>query len=396
MADSKSIIKELFESAGIQINGFDPWDIRVLDDRFYRRILQEKSLGLGESYMDGWWECDQVDEFILRLSEARLEDKVKDNIRLKTVFMKSRLFNHQTVFRALEVVQYHYNLDNNLFFSFLDPYKQYSCACFSGADTLSEAQVRKLDLISQKLHLKSTDHVLDIGSGWGGLAKYMAEHYGCRVTGINISREQIKYSHEDCHGLPVSFVECDYRKHEGQYDKIVSVGMFEHVGPKNYVHFIDMVKRCLKPKGIFLLHTIGSNATKANFDPWLEKYIFPNAILPSVRLIAKAVEDIFVVEDLHNLGPDYDRTLMAWYKNFTRAWPRLKHRYNERFRRMWDYYLLSCAGAFRARVMQVWQIVMTHQGALQPPCRFGYGTEDEALCNGNETEWNPKEHFFAS
>ncbi len=369
--ESKHLIEELLETAGIQVDGDHPWDIRVTDERFHDRVLRDKSLGLGESYMDGWWECDRIDQLIQRIIDARLDRKLKNNLRLTAALLTAKLVNRQSRSRSDEVAERHYNLGNDLFLSFLDPYKQYSCAFFDGSGDLDAAQRNKMALICKKLELKREDHVLDIGSGWGGLAKFMAEAYGCRVTGVNISDEQLRFAENDCRNLPAQFIHRDYRDLEGRYDKIVSVGMFEHVGRKNYDQFMESTYRCLKPGGIFLLHTIGSNESKVSCDPWVEKYIFPNGMLPSIRQIAEAIEGRFVMEDWHNFGPDYDRTLMAWHRNFTSAWPKLKERYGERFRRMWEFYLLSCAGAFRARSIQLWQIVLTHQGSRQPECRYG-------------------------
>ena len=371
MFDPKNTIKQLFDRAGVRVNGSNPWDIQINDNRFYGRILRDKSLGLGESYMDGWWECDRIDQFIQRILNAGLDKSVKSRLYHILVLVATILFNRQSKYRSHKVAKYHYNLDNNLFFAFLGSYKQYSCAFFNGVDDLDEAQHCKMELICRKLELKAADKVLDIGSGWGGLAKFMTKHYGCSVTGINISEEQICFAKNDCHGLPVSFVRSDYRDINETYDKIVSVGMFEHVGHKNYLKFMDVVHRCLKPQGIFLLHTIGNNKSRTYLDPWVEKYIFPNSLLPSLRQISKAVEGRFVIEDLHNLGPHYDKTLMAWHRNFMSAWKNLKANYTERFKRMWEYYLLSSAGAFRARSIQLWQIVMTHVGSSQPKCRYG-------------------------
>ena len=294
------------------------------------------------------------------------------------------LFNLQSLSRSRIVAERHYDLGNDLFQGFLDPYLQYSCAYFKDMhgcpDTqsddevghdLEQAQRAKMRLICQKLELKPGDRVLDIGCGWGGLARFMAEEYGCRVTGVNISKEQIAFGREFCAGLDVEIHEKDYRLLVDHFDKIVSVGMFEHVGPKNYQGFMRAAARCLKPDGLFLLHTIGSNSTSLNIDPWISTYIFPNGNLPSVAQIASASEKWFVTEDLHNFGPYYDRTLMSWLRNFRRAWPGLSNKYDERFRRMWEYYLQSCAGAFRARDIQLWQFVFSPIGREQPSCRIG-------------------------
>jgi cyclopropane-fatty-acyl-phospholipid synthase len=370
MSGPKRVVEELLGHAGVTVNGPNPWDIRVTDDRTYARVLQGGNLGLGESYMDGWWKCDRLDEFFNRIIRARLEHKVKGGLRLMVPVIQARLLNRQTKRLALDVAERHYNLGNDVFMSFLDPYVQYSCAYFAGTDDLERAQLNKLDLLCKKLALEKSDHVLDIGFGWGGFAKYAAENYGCTVTGVNISQEQVDFAADFCKGLPVNPRLCDYRDITGSYSKIVSVGMFEHVGPKNYRVFMDVVHRRLEDDGIFLLHTIGNNESELAGDPWISKYIFPHGKLPSIAQIGKAVEDLFVVEDLHNMGPHYEKTLMAWHERFQHAWPKLKEKHDDRFRRMWEYYLLSCAGSFRARNIQLWQIVFTKYGTPRPKCRF--------------------------
>lgn len=370
MGREKRVVEELLSLVGIAVNGPNPWDITVHDDRFYLRVLREKNLGLGESYMEGWWDCPDLSEFMYRILKGRLNEKVRENLRLLLAVVPALLFNRQSKSRAQQVAKRHYDLGNELFFSFLDPYNQYSCAYFNGTDDLNQAQVNKLDLICRKLGLSSEDHVLDIGCGWGGLGRYAAENYGSTVTGINISREQIQFAKEFCKELPVHILECDYREVRDRFDKIVSVGMFEHVGLKNYRTFMQDAHRCLKDDGIFLVHTIGNNASQRSSDPWIAKYIFPNGKLPSIAQISRAVEGLFVIEDLHNLGPHYEKTLMAWNDNFQQAWPRLENSYDHTFKRMWEYYLLSCAAAFRARHIQLWQFVLTKYGTTQPWCRY--------------------------
>lgn len=370
-------ITELAEQAGIRINGPDPWDIRVKDDRVYARVFRERNLGLGESYMDGWWECERLDEMAYRLLSSGLADKIRGNWRYLLRLLPAVLCNLQSRGRARVIADHHYDLGNDLFLSFLDPYNQYSCAYFDGTDDLDQAQVSKLALICGKLDLRPLDQVLDIGCGWGGFARYAAERYGCTVTGVNISQEQLRFARDFCTGLPVRFMDCDYRSITGIYDKIISVGMFEHVGCKNYRAFMQVARKCLKDQGLFLLHTIGANVSQKTCDPWVTKYIFPNGMLPGVAHIARAAEGLFVIEDWHNLGPHYDKTLMAWHDRFRKAWRRLEGTYGPRFKRMWDYYLLSCAGAFRARRIQVWQIVMTKEGSgrSQPVCRQDFSRE---------------------
>jgi len=370
MQANREMIGQLLSETGVRVNGPDPWDIQVRDERFYTRVLKEGSLGLGEAYMEGWWDCLRIDEFICRLLRGNLEEKIKGNLRSLFFCLSARIFNLQSPSRAGIIARKHYDLGNDLFFSFLDPDNQYSCAYFQGTDDLAEAQQKKLDLICRKIDLQRQDHLLDIGCGWGGLARYTADHYGCSVTAVNISEEQIRYARELCKNLPVKILREDYRQIQGSFDKIVSVGMFEHVGEKNYRTFMRVAHRCLKVGGIFLLHTIGGNTSRINCDPWINRYIFPNGMLPSIAQIGRAAEGLFVIEDIHNLGAHYEKTLMSWNDRFQKAWTRLAGRYDKIFKRMWEYYLLAYAGAFRARHIQVWQIVMTKTGAGQPLCRF--------------------------
>lgn len=380
---SAEIVTSLLSEAGIRVNGPNPWDLQVRNQQLFSRIWRQHSLGLGESYIDGWWDCERADQFIDRLLHGNIQARIRGNLALLLQVLPSLLLNLQTKARARIVADHHYNLGNDLFAAFLDPYMQYSCAFFDGTDDLEQAQLRKLDMICTKLDLAPGDHLLDIGCGWGGLARYAAERHGCKVTGVNISREQLAFGRESCKGLPVELVDSDYRDIEGRFDKIVSVGMFEHVGARNYATYLDVVHRCLKPDGIFLLHTIGSNTSrKGGNEAWLSKYIFPNSMLPSAAQIAKAAEGRFVIEDWHNFGPHYDKTLMAWHERFQAAWPGLKGpRYDERFKRMWDYYLLCCAAAFRSRQTQLWQVVMTSAGSGRPQprgCRTAPGAPGDA------------------
>ncbi len=368
----KKMIETVLDKAGIRLNGDQAWDVRVYDERLYDRVLCEKSLGFGEAYMDGWWDCERIDQLISRLLQAKATQHLGANIRQVRDAALWCLCNMQSLSRSRVVAQQHYDLGNDLFEAFLDPYMQYSCAFFDQTDDLNQAQENKLELICRKLGLTPEDHLLDIGCGWGGLARYAAEHYGCKVTGITISDEQLQLCREKGQDLPIRFKKQDYRTIEGQFSKIVSVGMFEHVGYKNYQTFFEVAHRCLKPDGTMLLHTIGSNTSKRNgTDAWLDKYIFPNSMLPSMAQMTAALEGRFVLEDVHNIGPHYEKTLLAWNENFQQAWPDLAKKYDERFKRMWEYYLLSCAATFRARQTQLWQLVLTPPRTPQPHCRVG-------------------------
>jgi cyclopropane-fatty-acyl-phospholipid synthase len=358
----KAVVESLLLQADIRINGDRPHDIKVHHPQLYSRIMQEGSLGLGESYMDGWWDCERLDIFFYKILRAKLDKKLPNNFKNIIRLAIARFRNFQSKKRAWMVGEEHYDLGNDLFSLMLDPYMQYSCAYWKDADYLEQAQEHKLDLICRKLDLKAGMKVLDIGCGWGGLAEYMAKNYQVSVTGITISKEQQKLAQERCKDLDVKILLTDYRDIEDEFDRVVSIGMFEHVGPKNYETYFKVVRKNLKPDGLFLLHTIGSNSTMLNADAWTSKYIFPNGCLPSVENIAHHSSGKFVMEDWHNFGADYDLTLSAWHKRFIEIWPQIESNYSLRFKRMFSYYLNACAGAFRARDLQLWQIVFSPEG----------------------------------
>jgi cyclopropane-fatty-acyl-phospholipid synthase len=370
MKKSESIVRKLLESADIQVNGERPWDIQVHDQGFFDRILRDASLGLGEAYMDGWWDCDSIDAFIDRILRANLREEVENNLRLAWHVLKAKLVNRQSRIKSLEVAEQHYDLGNDLYRAMLDKRLNYTCAYWKNADNLDQAQENKLEMVCQKIGIYPGMHILELGCGWGSFAKYAAEKHGAHVVGINISKEQVRLGRELCRGLPVDLRLQDYREVEGQYDAVISIGVMEHVGHKNYHTYFKVVDRCLKEDGIAFVHTIGSNRSITTGEPWTDKYIFPNGVLPSITQLGKAFEGLFVMEDWHNIGPHYDPTLMAWHANFNRSWPELKEKYGDRFKRMWDYYLLSSAGGFRSRSQQLWQIVFTRIGTTQPLCRI--------------------------
>lgn len=368
MQTGEQTIRKLLALADIEVNGPNPWDIQVTDSRFYDRVLRDSSLGLGEAFMDGWWHCQAVDELVARMIRANLEEKVLGNWKLGLSVLWSRWFNLQSRRRAVQVADVHYNLDNELYGYMLGPTMSYTCAYFKGTDSLDIAQHQKHDLICRKLGLREQETVLEMGCGWGGFAEFAAHHYGVNMTSLNISKEQVRYATERCQKLPVEIVLADYREpakynpSQRLFDKAVSIGMCEHVGPKNYRHWLELVHRQLKPGGLFLLHTIGGNVSTTTCEPWTRKYIFPNGVLPSIQQLSSAMEGLFVMEDWHNFGAYYDLTLMGWHANFVAHWDKLKDRYDDRFYRMWTYYLLSCAGMFRARGANLWQIVLSKGG----------------------------------
>ncbi len=361
----RELAAALLAEADVRIDGGRPWDLQVRHPDVLSRILARGSLGLGESYMDGWWDCEQVDEFISRVLRAQLHRRVGHPGEL-VALLKAKLVNLQSTTRSWQVGREHYDLGNDLYERMLDPTMAYSCGYWAAAGTLEQAQEAKLDLICRKLGLQPGMRLLDIGCGWGSLMRFAAKHYGVECIGLTVSKEQAKWGAEKAAGLPVRFELTDYRlfNPDGseRFDRIASVGMFEHVGQKNYRGYFAVARRSLKEDGLFLLHSIGKNESGGAIDPWINKYIFPNGSLPSMQEIAAASERDFIIEDWHSFGADYDRTLMAWHARFEAAWPDLLPRYGPRFYRMWRYYLLCCAGTFRARDNQLWQVVLSPRG----------------------------------
>ncbi|MDT9546833.1 MAG: cyclopropane fatty acyl phospholipid synthase [Chlorobium phaeovibrioides] len=354
-------LQHLLATAGVTIDGPEPWDISIHDKRFYRRVLTEGHLGVGESYMDGWWDCPSLDEFFYMVLRAGLEEKVSGVPRMLNA-LAGRLVNLQGIHRARKVGKAHYDIGNDLYRIMLDRRMMYSCGYWHNAETLEEAQEQKLRLVFSKLQLEAGMKVLDIGCGWGGAARFAAEEYGAEVTGITISKEQAHWAEAHCKGQAVNIRLEDYRKTSGKYDRIYSIGMFEHVGYKNYRRFFRTVRQHLNADGLFLLHTIGSNRSDTNTDPWTTRYIFPNSMLPSARQITAAAEGLMVLEDWHSFGHDYFHTLKAWHANVEKNSDYIEKHYGKRFMRMWRYYLLSSAGSFRGRNVQLWQILFSPKG----------------------------------
>lgn len=362
MSKARLVIEAIAAKIDVRLDGKRPEDIIVHDERLFDRIIKDGSLGFGEAYMDGWWDCKALDKFFNKVFRAHVDKEVTKDKGLVFSLFLTKFFNFQTKKRAYQVADAHYNLGNDLYFKMLDKNMAYSCGYWEGTKSLDTAQAQKLDLICRKIGLKKGMKVLDIGCGWGSMAKFAAEKYGVEVVGVTISKEQQKYGMERCKGLPVDLRLQDYRDVAEKFDRIISIGMFEHVGHKNYREYFEVVNRCLKDDGLFCLHTIGQDDSVTSADPWVHKYIFPNGMVPSIQQVGKASENLFVMEDWHNFGQYYDITLMAWWDKFKKAWPELKVNYDERFYRMWEYYLKVFAGNFRARNLQLWQIVYSKNG----------------------------------
>jgi cyclopropane-fatty-acyl-phospholipid synthase len=363
-------VRELFELAGITIGGTQPGDIRVHDPRFYARVIRDASIGFGEAYMEEWWETDALDVTIDKIMRANLKQKITGSWRMRALTAKAVLLNLQAKTRSGASVEAHYDIGNDLYTRMLDERMVYTCGYWKNAKTLTEAQEAKLDLVCRKAGLQPGMRVLDMGCGWGGLASWAAEKYGCTVLGVTLSKDQVLLGNQLWKHLPVELRLCDYRDVEGTFDRVLSVGMMEHVGPKNHRDMMETIHRVLAPEGVAVIHTIANNRSLRHGTPFIEKYIFPNAVAPSLAQIGRAVESLFVVEDLHNIGPDYDPTLMAWWDNFDRTYSEISARYDRKFYLMWKFYLLAAAGASRSRDGQLYQFVLTKTGREQPDCRM--------------------------
>ena len=362
MKKERKIIESLLEDAGITINGNHTYDLQIHNEDFYNRVLLQGSLGLGESYIDGWWDCKDLDQFFHKILEADLDRRVKRNWNIVFGFIWNTILNMGRKSKAFKIGEKHYDIGNDLYRAMLDNRLTYTCGYWKNAENLDAAQEAKLDLVCKKISLKRGQRILDIGSGWGSFMGYAAEKYGANAVGVTVSKKQKELADELYKNLSVETRLQDYRDINEKFDHVISLGMFEHVGYKNYRTFMKVVHNALKDNGLFLLHTIGGNRFIGGTDPWIGKYIFPNGMLPTLKQISKSIEGLFVMEDWHNFGADYDKTLMAWHKNFEDNWDKIKSNYDDKFYRMWKYYLLSCAGSFRARKNQLWQIVLSKNG----------------------------------
>jgi cyclopropane-fatty-acyl-phospholipid synthase len=354
---SEALISRLFAAADVVIDGDRPGDVQVLDDRFYAAVLSRGSLGFGESYLRGWWRAGDVEEVTYRLCRAGLHRMARLLPLHLAALLAATFVNQQSRDRSAMVVRRHYDLGNDLFCAFLGSYKSYSCGYFAGTSSLDRAQLAKLDLICERLRLTASDHLLDVGGGWGEFARHAATHYGCRVTSINISDEQLHYARDLCRGLPVDVRKCDYRELTGTYDKIAAIAMLTHVGPKNYRRFMRTMYDCIAPGGGMLLETIGSRFSKRNLEPWTDRYIFPGAVIPSARQLDAAMKGLFERTETVEFGAHYVPTLRAWHANLMASWPALASHYPETTRLMLEYYLLSSASAFRIGHLRYWHIV---------------------------------------
>ena len=348
---------ELFRKADIRVNGSRPWDIQVHNKKFFSRLLKDGSIALGESYVDGWWDCKQIDQFVYRLLKNNILSKLHMSFINKAYNLRVKLLNLQSKKKAKKNVSFHYNLGNDLFEATLGKYMSYSCAYWKNAKNLDQAQKNKMDLICKKLKLKKGMNVLDIGYGWGGFAKFAADKYRVKVVGLTLSQDQYLYALTYCRDSNVEIRVEDYRDHKGQYDRVVCIEMMEHVGPKNHRDFMECVHNNLKKDGLFLLQSISTSVSAKRNDPWIDKYIFPGTVPLSAKQITTASEGLFYIADWHDFTEDYHKTMLEWHKNFKKNWKDINQNYDEQFYRLWEFYLLCCPATALAKTYHLWQVV---------------------------------------
>lgn len=351
----------LLEGSGVTLDGAHPWDVQVLDSRLFARVFTYGSLGFGDAYVDGWWEAADLSGCLQRLVAHGVDASVA-GLTGRLVAWRHRLANAQRGGRGWTVGRRHYDLGDDLFAAMLGTRLIYSCGYWAEANDLDAAQVAKLDLVCRKLGLTRGMKVLDVGCGWGEALKFAAERYGIRGVGVTVSARQAEYARRSCAALPVEIRLADYRTVDERFDRILSIGMFEHVGWHNYARYFDVARRCLGPDGLFLLHTIGTQFGARTPDPWIERHIFPNSVIPRLDDVVTAAMPRFVIEDVQNFGLDYIKTLEAWRERFDQAWPRLEAHYGAAFRRLWRYYLAASIASFAAGRNHLWQWVMAPHG----------------------------------
>ena len=355
---------------GVEINGPNAWDIQIHNESLYSRLFRDGSLGAGESYMDGWWDCNDLVELSFRVAKNNL--LLESGLPLFVHTTRSFLLNLQNKIRARIVGECHYDLPIPLWEKMLGASMIYTNGIWQDTDDLDTAGFAKYDLVCRKLELKKGDTLLELGCGWGAFLKYAATHYGCRCTGVTISKEQAKYASELCQSLPVKIHHCDYRDRDVynpddiKYDAITTLGMTEHVGRKNYRQCMQIIYEQLRDCRLFLLESSGNSKESAP-DMFIQKYIFPYLDMPTVGSIDKYTRDFFVLEDMQTVSVDYAKTIIAWSNNFKKYWSDFDLSENtfgglskNQFYRMWVYYLDCCAGVLKARTeTQAWQFLFS-------------------------------------
>lgn len=355
----KLTLTTLLREANIEPNGASPWDPQIKDERFYRTVLLRGSVGLGDAYLNGWWECADISGFILRIIKSGIHLRVpRVDIFLRR--LRFGLIDAQNRIRSKRVAELHYDEDPYIFEVMLGSTNSYTCARWKGVITLDAAQQQKMDLLCKKAGLSSGMTVLDIGSGWGGFLAYAAERYQVRGIGLTISKTQLDYARKRYGNLPVEFRLQDYRDFVGGVDAVVSICVIEHVGSDHYREYFQKVRETLtREDGFFAMQCILACDTQARMDPWTEKHIFPNGILPTLERIENAVEGILHIVDREFFRDDYVRTFSAWYENLVRNKNAIIARCGVRYFRKYEYYLCLYIAGFGSGRIDVGQFVLS-------------------------------------
>jgi cyclopropane-fatty-acyl-phospholipid synthase len=364
-------LKLLLAGADIEVGRSPSAEIIVHDDSFYRDVLTTGSLGLGDSYIDGKWDCEKIDELIYKILTLGIHQKLAPVYNIAGE-IKRRALNLQSRERAKQVIEEHYDLPSEFYASFLDPYFQYTCARFEGTADLDKAQEIKMGNICKKLGLKAGDKVMDIGGGWGGLAHFMASNCGVEPTVVTLSKTQAEHI-KRTRGDEIKVQLCDYRdipdELNGRFDAVTAVGILEHIGHQNYADFMGAVDRVLKPSGKLLIHTLYTPQSRPVSNAWLHKHIFPNGELAPREMIEENLSSDFEPADgpngeksteepaFEDITPNYFPTLHTWKDRLTESQKAGKINLSEREFRKWIYYFMSCAGAIKAGHMRVGQFL---------------------------------------
>jgi cyclopropane-fatty-acyl-phospholipid synthase len=371
-------VRKLVEVAGVPDTVFN--HLNVSDDSVWYDIITKANLGIAEGYMHGKIDVDPLPLFLSLLNDTSIGTRRKEKFDVLGMVigaieaptqMMGWLFNLQTKELSSRVTKQHYDAGNDLYEVMLGPSMSYTCAYWKDAENLDQAQEAKFNLIMRKLELQPGMKVADLGMGWGTAAAYMHKHGKVNVTGVSLSEKQVEWAQNNLVKDGLRFIWSDYREHcedpdiVGTYDRIYSIGMFEHIGPKNYEPFFKCIKALLKPDGLAVVHTIGEPDFVAASDQFLEKYIFPGAVIPTLPMATKAFEHHFILEDFQNFGHDYSKTLAAWHVNSLKFFRENPNAYSPEFQRMWEYYLKMCEALFELRINQLWHFVLSPRPATR-------------------------------
>ncbi|MEF1291408.1 cyclopropane-fatty-acyl-phospholipid synthase family protein [Vibrio sp. M260118] len=356
--------QQVRESFGTPRNGQPSAIIEVKNPAFYARLLKGGSIAAGEAYMDGWWDSPNLTALmeLMALNMTTLDSiESRSSLLSKLVYQVGHWLNRNTVENSAKNIQAHYDLSNELYQTFLDSRMLYSSGIYASEhDTLEQAQINKMERLCHQLKLSANDSVIEIGTGWGAMAIYMAENYGCHVTTTTISEQQYEYTKQQVEqrGLEdrITLLKKDYRLLEGSFDKLVSIEMIEAVGKQFLTSYIQKCQSLLKPGGLMAIQAITIadqryDSYSKNVD-FIQKYIFPGGFLPSITALTQATtqHSDLVLRDLFDIGQDYAQTLRDWYIKFNQAQERVSELgFDQRFVRMWNYYFCYCEGGFRAK-----------------------------------------------